>query len=75
MSIDDPWQDAEKPYYTQRGGNAGGRVISEARRIWSHLFIPSPRKIFPNTAASLDYGPEHHELIHGATMSFDSYLR
>jgi len=48
-------------------GNAGDRVISEARRMWSHLLIPGPRKTFPNIALSLDYGPEHHELIHGAT--------
>ena len=33
---------------TERG-NAGGRVISEARRIRSHILIPGPRKIFPNT--------------------------
>jgi len=57
------------------GGNAGDRVISEARLIWSHLLIPSPRKSFPNTVPSLCRGPEHHDLIHGATMSFDSSVR
>jgi hypothetical protein len=35
--------------------------------MWSHLLILGPRKPFPNIAPSLDYGPEHHELIHGAT--------
>ena len=49
------------------GGDAGDRVISEARRIWSHLLVPSLRKTFPNNAPSLDYGPEHQDLIHGAT--------
>ena len=49
------------------GGNAGDRVISEARRLWSHLLLSRSRKTFPNTVASLDDGPEHHELIHGAT--------
>ena len=50
------------------GGTAGDRVISEARRIWSHLLIPGPRKTFPNRLPSLCYGQERHDLIHGATM-------
>ena len=33
----------------KEGGNAGDRVISEARRMWSHLLIPSPRKSFPTS--------------------------
>jgi hypothetical protein len=48
-------------------GNAKDRVISEARRMWSHVLIPGPRETFPNIALSLDHGPEHHELVLGAT--------
>ena len=51
-----------------KGGDAGDRVISEARRILSHLLLPGPRESFPNTVLSLCCGPEHHDLIHGATM-------
>jgi len=50
------------------GGHAGDRVISEARRIRSHLLIPGPQNSFPNAVPSLCWGPEHHNLIHGATM-------
>jgi len=49
-------------------GEAEDRVISEARHMWSHLLFPSPRESFPNTVLSLCCGPEHHDLIHGATM-------
>jgi len=34
------------------GGDAGDRVISEARRIWSHILIPSPRKNLHEYCAS-----------------------
>jgi len=50
-----------------KGGDAGDRVISEARRIWSHLLLPGPRESRPNTVLLLCYGPKHHNLIHGAT--------
>jgi hypothetical protein len=75
----------------------GGRVICEAKRIWSHYFLLDVRKAFralhpgPGkwSGLSLHYqsmrlcgfaeqialprpnrrpGPDHHNLIHGATM-------
>jgi len=53
----------KSPVIPTESGNAGDRVFFEARRMWSHLLIPAPRKTFPNIATSLDYGPERHEPI------------
>jgi hypothetical protein len=37
----------KNPVILAEGGNAGDWVISEARRIWSHLLILGPRKNVP----------------------------
>jgi hypothetical protein len=48
----------------------------EAGRIWSHILTlwPFGRPVEPCPMA-LQAGRPHYNLIHGATMSFDSYVR